>query len=66
MRNLDLCVSIEQNGMRLSVPRELADVIARLFSARFAKLWILGRLEVGGGGATLPREVVESLSWEFF
>lgn len=36
------------------------------FSVRFAKLQILGKLETGGGGNTLPRKVVESLSWEFF
>jgi len=64
--NLDLYVSIEPNGMCPGVLRELADVIAWIFSVRFAKLWMLGRLETGGGGNALPGEVVEWLSWEFF
>lgn len=58
-------MSLEPKGMCLSELRELADIITRLFSVRFAKLWILRRLETGGGG-NLPQKVVESLSWEFF
>ncbi|XP_019326919.1 PREDICTED: lon protease homolog 2, peroxisomal [Aptenodytes forsteri] len=43
--------------MRLSVPRELADVIARLFSARFAKLWILGRILMSASKNTENKKV---------
>lgn len=59
--NLALDVSVEPNGMCLSMLRELADVIARLFPDRFTKLWILANLETEGDGNILHREVVEFL-----
>lgn len=55
LRNLGLYVSIEPNGMCLTVLRELTDVIARLFSVKFAKLWILEWLETGGGWEHVPQ-----------